>query len=95
MSSQNFVKCSITKLTQYQSMLSREYADLVSSIDMMERAIRKVSQSWQDDVFASIKAPLQKSDMRLRDELETLKTQVMTRLKVQEKWLHDYKRTVR
>ena len=95
MSSQNFVKCSISKLNQYQAMISRERSDLIRSIDMMEQSIRKVSQSWRDSVFMDIKVPLQKSDSKLVEELEALKTQVMKRLEVQERWLREYRRTAR
>ncbi len=95
MSGQNYVKCSISKIMEYQRMLSRSRTDLLKSIDLMENAIKKVSQSWQDDVFMSIKIPLQKSDVKLQSELESLKTQVMKRLEVQERWLREYKKTTR
>ena len=93
MSGQNYVKCSISKITEYQTMLTRSRTDLLKSIDLMENAIKKVSQSWQDDVFMSIRIPLQKSDVKLQGELESLKTQVMKRLEVQERWLREYKKT--
>lgn len=95
MASQNFVKCSISKIVQYQDMLSLARTELLKAIESMENGIKKVSQSWQDDVFESIKMPLQKADVRLQRELEELKTQVMTRLKVQEAWLIDYGKTAR
>lgn len=95
MSGQNYVKCSISKITEYQTMLTRSRTDLLKSIDLMENAIKKVSQSWQDDVFMSIRIPLQKSDVKLQGELESLKTQVMKRLEVQERWLREYKKTAR
>ena len=95
MSGQNYVKCSISKITEYQTMLTRSRTDLLKSIDLMENAIKKVSQSWQDDVFMSIRVPLQKSDVKLQGELESLKTQVMKRLEVQERWLREYKKTAR
>jgi len=95
MASQNFVKCSISKIVQYQDRLSRARTELLKAIESMENGIKKVSQSWQDDVFESIKMPLQKADVRLQGELEELKTQVMTRLKVQEDWLREYGKTAR
>lgn len=95
MSGQNYVKCSISKIIEYQRMLSRSRTDLLKSIDLMENSIKKVSQSWQDDVFMSIKIPLQKSDAKLQSELESLKIQVMKRLEVQERWLMEYKKTAR
>ena len=95
MSGQNYVKCSISKIMEYQTLLSRSRADLLESIDLMENAIKKVSQSWQDDVFMSIRIPLHKSDVKFQSELESLKDQVMTRLRVQEAWLRDYKKTAR
>ena len=95
MSGQNYVKCSISKIIEYQRMLSRSRTDLLKSIDLMENAIKKVSQSWQDDVFMSIRIPLQKSDAKLQSELESLKIQVMKRLEVQERWLMEYKKTTR
>ena len=95
MSGQNYVKCSISKITEYQTMLTRSRTDLLKSIDLMENAIKKVSQSWQDDVFMAIRIPLQKSDIKLQGELESLKTQVMKRLEVQERWLREYKKTAR
>lgn len=91
----NFVKCSISKIREYQTMLKRSHADLIKSIEVMEHAIRKVEPSWQDDVFASIKEPLRRSDNRLQAELETLKSQVGRRLEEQEKWLDDYLKTAR
>ena len=95
MSGQNYVKCSISKIIEYQRMLSRSRTDLLKSVDLMENAIKKVSQSWQDDVFMSIRIPLQKSDAKLQSELESLKIQVMKRLEVQERWLMEYKKTTR
>jgi len=95
MSGQSYVKCSISKIIEYQRMLSRSRTDLLKSIDLMENAIKKVSQSWQDDVFMSIRIPLQKSDAKLQSELESLKIQVMKRLEVQERWLMEYKKTAR
>ena len=95
MSGQNYVKCSISKIIEYQRMLSRSRTDLLKSIDLMENSIKKVSQSWQDDVFMSIRIPLQKSDAKLQSELESLKIQVMKRLEVQERWLMEYKKIAR
>ena len=95
MSGQNYVKCSISKIMEYQTMLSRARTDLLKSIDLMEKAIKKVSQTWQDDVFTSIRIPLQKSDVKLQSELESLKNQVMKRLEVQERWLREYEKTAR
>lgn len=95
MSGENYVKCSISKIIEYQRMLSRSRTDLLKSIDLMENAIKRVSQSWQDDVFMSIRIPLQKSDAKLQSELESLKIQVMKRLEVQERWLMEYKKTAR
>lgn len=95
MSSQNFVKCSLPKIREYQTMVSRVRTDLIKSIELMEQGIKKVSQSWKDKVFVSIKDPLQKSDERLKTELEALKAQVMKRLEVQERWLEDYLKTAR
>lgn len=95
MSSQNFVKCSLSRITEYQTMVSRVRADLIKSIELMEQGIKKVSQSWQDEVFASIKDPLQKSDMRLQAEIESLKSQIIKRLEEQERWLRDYLKTTR
>lgn len=95
MSGQNYVKCSISKIIEYQRMLSRSRTDLLKSIDLMENSIKKVSQSWQDDVFMSIRIPLQKSDAKLQSELESLKIQVMKRLEVQGRWLMEYKKTAR
>lgn len=95
MASSNYVKCSVSKIVEYQRSVSQVRSNLINSIEMMEQAIKKVAQSWQDEVFTSIKIPLQKSDARLQTELDSLKGQVMKRLAAQEVWLRDYLKTVR